>query len=143
MSKIVIEAADVSKMYTLGTIGTGSFRQDVKRWLNKSMGRKNDAFFYSDRHASDQFLALQDISFQIEQGETWAIVGSNGAGKSTLLKIISRIIQPTTGLCKGQGHYRQPAGSGHGISSGTIGQGKYLYQRVPAGYEESAGAAAV
>lgn len=103
MSKIVIEAAAVSKMYSLGTIGTGSFRQDIKRWLAKSMGRKNDAFFYSDNQANNKFLALKDISFQIKQGETWGIVGSNGAGKSTLLKIISRIIQPTTGYVRGRG----------------------------------------
>lgn len=103
MSKIVIEAAGVSKMYTLGTIGTGSFRQDIKRWLTKTMGQKNDAFFYADKRADHQFLALQDISFQIKQGETWGIVGSNGAGKSTLLKIISRIIQPTTGYVRGRG----------------------------------------
>lgn len=103
MSKIVIEAAAVSKMYTLGAIGTGSFRQDIKRWLGKSMGKKNDAFFYSDDQANNKFLALQDISFQIKQGETWGIVGSNGAGKSTLLKIISRIIQPTSGYVRGRG----------------------------------------
>ncbi len=103
MSKIVIEAAAVSKMYTLGTIGTGSFRQDIKRWLTHRMGKKNDAFFYADKAPDNKFLALQDISFQIKQGETWGIVGSNGAGKSTLLKIISRIIQPTTGYVRGRG----------------------------------------
>lgn len=103
MSKIVIEAAAVSKMYSLGTVGTGSFRQDIKRWLAKSMGKKNDAFFYSDNQANNKFLALKDISFEIKQGETWGIVGSNGAGKSTLLKIISRITQPTTGYVRGRG----------------------------------------
>ena len=103
MSKIVIEAAGVSKIYRLGAIGTGSFRQDVKRWMNKTMGQKNDAFFYEDKLAEDQFLALKDISFQVRQGETWGIVGPNGAGKSTLLKIISRIIQPTTGYVRGRG----------------------------------------
>lgn len=103
MSKIVIEAAGVSKMYRLGSIGTGSFRQDIKRWMNKNMGRKNDAFFYEDKPDTDQFWALQDISFQVKQGETWGIVGPNGAGKSTLLKIISRIIQPTTGYVRGRG----------------------------------------
>jgi lipopolysaccharide transport system ATP-binding protein len=102
MSKIVIEAADVSKMYTLGTIGTGSFRQDIKRRMAKLMGKKDDAFF-ADNRTSNQFLALQDINFEIRQGETWGIVGSNGAGKSTLLKIISRIIQPTTGFVRGRG----------------------------------------
>ncbi|QEC43844.1 ABC transporter ATP-binding protein [Pseudobacter ginsenosidimutans] len=103
MSKIVIEAAGVSKIYRLGAIGTGSFRQDVKRWINKTMGQKNNAFFHEDKLAADQFMALKDISFQVRQGETWGIVGPNGAGKSTLLKIISRIIQPSSGFVRGRG----------------------------------------
>lgn len=103
MSRIVIEAAGISKAFRLGAIGTGSFRQDVKRWMNRTIRQKNDAFFTENRQDTGQFLALKDISFQIRQGETWAIVGSNGAGKSTLLKIISRIIQPTTGYVRGRG----------------------------------------
>ncbi|WP_127127551.1 ABC transporter ATP-binding protein [Pseudoflavitalea rhizosphaerae] len=103
MSRIVIEAAGISKVYRRGAIGTGSFRQDVKRWMNKTAGQKNNAFFYEDNAVTDQFLALKDISFQVHQGETWGIVGPNGAGKSTLLKIISRIIQPTSGYVKGRG----------------------------------------
>ncbi len=41
--------------------------------------------------------ALRDINFNVEQGETVALIGNNGAGKSTLLKILSRIIKPTSG----------------------------------------------
>lgn len=44
-----------------------------------------------------EFLALDDISFDVRRGETLGIIGPNGSGKSTMLKLISRILKPTKG----------------------------------------------
>ena len=45
----------------------------------------------------NEFLAMDDISFNVEKGETLGLIGSNGAGKSTTLKVISGILKPTEG----------------------------------------------
>lgn len=64
------------------------------------IGETNDR---SVRGNSDFVLALQDISFDVQQGDLIGLIGKNGSGKSTLLKILSKITAPSTGVVKLRG----------------------------------------
>ena len=59
--------------------------------------RLREALPFTKRKFHTDFWALRDIGFQVEKGETLALVGPNGSGKSTLLQIVAGILQPTKG----------------------------------------------
>ncbi len=63
-------------------------------------GHKNDQPILNVSHLTFRYNgrdALENITFQLHEGERIAIVGPNGAGKSTLIKVIAGVLQPTSG----------------------------------------------
>lgn len=103
----VISVENISKIYQLGQIGTGTLTNDLKVWWAKKQGKPNPMLKVGQTdHGNrdmEQLWALKNVNFQVDQGDVLGIVGRNGAGKSTLLKILSRVTAPTSGSIKVKG----------------------------------------
>lgn len=97
MSNPIIQVEGISKSYKIShelkaSMGNVSIRDGINNIVRKPI-----ELVTGHRMKKEKFWALNDVSFDIEQGEVVGIVGKNGSGKSTLLKIMSRITEPTKG----------------------------------------------
>ena len=99
-----INIQDLSKRYVISHKSSGvnaTLRDDIYQGA-KSFAVNTMKLFSGHKpweHVSsrEEFWALKDVGFEIEQGERLGIIGRNGAGKSTMLKILSRVTEPTSG----------------------------------------------
>lgn len=96
MSKAVITVENVGKKYTLQHQNTEKYTSLRDVIANKAKGLFDPKSKLLSGE-SEEFWALNDVSFNVNQGDRIGIIGKNGAGKSTLLKILSRIVTPTKG----------------------------------------------
>lgn len=90
MGEIVVEVKNVTISYIVGDLRNIGLKEYVMKKL-------------TGKYQVNKFLAIDDVSFSLEQGDMLGIIGTNGAGKSTLLKAISQIMVPTKGSVKVNG----------------------------------------
>lgn len=83
----IIEVKNVSMKFNLMEEKIDTLKEFVVKLLKGKL-------FYNE------FIALHDVSFDLEKGDIFGIVGLNGAGKSTLLKILAGVLQPSSGSVK-------------------------------------------
>jgi lipopolysaccharide transport system ATP-binding protein len=98
MSDSIIKVENLAKSYVINHEGQEQYTalRDVmanraKKIFSFGLGPKRT------KPSKEEFWALNDVSFDIRQGDRVGIIGRNGAGKSTLLKVLSRITEPTRG----------------------------------------------
>src|SRR5581483_6971981 len=99
MGQFAVRCENLSKQYRIGDGDTSpyatlrdSIMSSIRTHAQSIRSRR------SVRMKEQTIWALQNVSFEVEQGTVVGIIGRNGAGKSTLLKILSRITEPTSGF---------------------------------------------
>ena len=85
---LAIRAVDVSKVYR---------RFAHKRQFATLKSAILSGSLVRDLSPDETFRALDGVSFDVEAGKTYGIIGRNGSGKSTMLKCVAGITKPTTG----------------------------------------------
>ncbi len=102
MSRPAVTVENLGKLYKLGLAARPSHFRELLTGTFHSIYRRMKGFG-QDQTRHEDFWALKDVSFEVQQGEAIGILGRNGAGKSTLLKVLSRITEPTEGTARLRG----------------------------------------
>lgn len=104
MNKPIIEVKNVSVQYLVGDLRNIGLKEFVMKKLTRN-------------YHVEKFLAVNNVSFTLEQGDMLGIIGTNGAGKSTLLKVITKIMEPSNGSVQVNGKIAALLELGSGFDS--------------------------
>src|ERR1700722_6668092 len=93
MAANAIELDHVSKRYRLGEhLASGRTLRDALTGLARRGRQRNE-----------ELWSINDVTLTVEEGDAIGVIGRNGAGKTTLLRIVTRITEPTSGVCRTRG----------------------------------------
>lgn len=102
-----------------------------KRYRKNLKNFRNLAGYLLQLPSPDEFWALDDLTFTVQPGEIFGIIGQNGAGKSTILKIFARITTPTHGVVQMSGRVAALIEIGAGLHPDLTGQENiFLYGSI-------------
>ncbi len=124
MSEIMASVKNVSMEFNVSSEKVDSLKEYVMRLVQGRL------FF-------KEFWALKDVSFEIEKGEVFGIIGLNGSGKSTMLKIISGIMKPTKGTAEIFGTLSPMIELGAGFDPDLTGRENVYLNGAVLGYSKS------
>lgn len=125
MSKYAIQVKDVRKRFSYSS------------HKNNSLKRAITQVFKPKDSTVNTFYALDGVSFNVEKGDFFGILGRNGSGKSTLLKIISEIYQPTSGSVNHDGKLVSFIELGVGFKSELTGKENVYLNAALLGFSRS------
>lgn len=117
-----IVVTDVSKQFTM------RYHRTIKQ-MTIAMLRRQEI--------SDSFLAVDDVSFAVQQGESIGLMGLNGSGKSTLLKLINGVMRPDAGRVRTRGRIAGLIATGAGFHPQLTGRENVFLNAAILGMSEA------
>lgn len=121
---VAIRLENVTISYRGASERMGSFKEYLIRLLQRRVHHR-------------EFLAVKDVSLDIQQGEVFGLVGNNGAGKSTLLKVIAKVLTPSKGRVRVNGRVSPLLELGAGFHPELSGRENVFLNGALLGYSQA------